>query len=373
MNLDLETLLVACALAVAVVTAVFATTAAMRHNDEANRAWTSAFSAALCVTGLEAIYGSADTPTVVVAVIDASSVFAVGAMWAGCRLLDGRSRSYMWIPFVVALAVMVPTLTQSSHPDLDLSAAIRLGTTGVFGWLTAAELFRSGMRLNFNCRILQTVFFLFGAWYIVAAAISAAAVGNGVIRRPAPESTALPFVAVFLIAAICLSALRVERAGNWWSMSAVARRRSNLDVLAADAFRDDARDRIDRATLAGGHVGLVLAEIDHLDELNSAFGRESGDRALVHFSGILRSRVPADALVGHLGAGRFVVLVVAPTPTVALTVVDAIRTGLTEASVSEGMELRVDASFGTSHSADTSATFESLLTKADADLDRVRV
>lgn len=372
MDLDLETLLIACALAIVVVTAVFATTAALRHNDEANRAWTASFAAALCATGLGAIYGTGAVPTVVVAVVDASTIFAVGALWAGCRLLDSRPRSYVWVPFVVAVGAMVPTLLQSTTPDLDLSSAIRLGVTGVFAWLTAVELLRGNMRLNLNGRILQVVFFALGAWYIGAAAISFAAAGDGRIERPPMESTALPFVGAFIVAAICLSALRVEQSGNWWSMSADARRRTRIDVLAADAFRDDARDRIDRATRAGGHVALVLAEIDQLDELNSAFGRESGDRALVHFAEILRTRVPADALIGHLGAGRFVVLLVAASTAVPLIVVEAIRTGLTEAPVSDGMELRVNASFGTSHSADTPATFESLLGRADAELDRAR-
>ncbi|MET0929525.1 MAG: GGDEF domain-containing protein [Aeromicrobium sp.] len=370
MDLELETLLIACALAIVVVTAVFATTAALRHNDEANRAWTASFAAALCATGLEAIYGTGAVPTVVVAVVDASTIFAVGAMWAGCRLLDSRPRSYTWVAFIVAVLAMVPTLLQSPNPDLDLSAAIRLGATGVFSWLTAVELLRGKMRLNLNGRILQVAFFAVGAWYIGAAAISLAAAGDGRIERPALESTALPFVGVFIVAAVCLSALRVEQSGNWWSMSADTRRRTTIDVLTADAFRDDARDRVERATLAGSHVALVLAEIDHLDELNSAFGRESGDRALVHFAEILRTRVSADALLGHLGAGRFVVLLVAASPAVPLVVVDAIRTGLTEASVSEGMELRVSASFGTSHSADTPATFDALLAKAGANLDR---
>jgi len=82
--------------------------------------------------------------------------------------------------------------------------------------------------------------------------------------------------------------------------------------------------------------------------------------------------VAADALLGHLGAGRFVVLMTAPARDTATTVVEAIRTGLTEAAVSAGMELRPDASFGTSHTVDTPATFDSLLAKADADLDRSR-
>ena len=373
MDLDLETLLIARVLPITLVTAVFATTAALRHNDEANRAWTAAFAAAMCSCGLDAIYAADGTaPTLVIAAADASTVFALGALWAGCRLLDGRPRSYIWVAVVAALGVAGVTLAQSSGPDLDVSAAARLGATGLFAWLTASELLRGPMRLNLNARILQGVFGLFGAWYVVASALSAAASGGESIGRPPVESTLLPFTAVFLVAVICLSSLRVERAGNWWSMSVEAQRRSHLQVLASASFREDAVDRIERSTLVGSHVALVLAEIDLLDELNSAFGRDSGDRALVYFSGILRSRVAADALLGHLGAGRFVVLMTAPARDTATTVVEAIRTGLTEASVSAGMELRPDASFGTSHTVDTPATFDSLLAKADADLDRSR-
>ena len=373
MDLDLETLFIARVLPIALVTAVFATIAALRHNDEASRTWTAAFAAALCVSALDAIYATdGSVPALVEAASDASTVFSLGAMWSGCRLLDGRPRSYVWVAALAAVVVAVPTLVQSSGPDPDLSAALRLGASGVFAWLTAAELLRGQMRLNLNARILQALFFAFGAWYVVAAALSAAASSGSGIHRPDIESTALPFTAVFLIAALCLSALRVERSGSWWSTSVEAPRRTRLGVLSAESFREDANDRIERATLSGSHAALVLAEIDHLDELNSAFGRESGDRALVHFSGILRSRVPADALLGHLGAGRFVVLIVTSSAEAPLIVADAIRTGLTEAPASEGMELRTDATFGTSHTADTSSTFESLLAKADADLGRSR-
>lgn len=368
MDLDLETLLIVRVMPMTLVTAIFATTAALRHNDEANRAWTAAFAAALCVCGLDAIY-SADgsAPAVVTAAGDASTVFAVGAMWSGCRLLDDRARSHIWIAVAAAVAVAAPTFWQSTDADLDLSTALRTGASGLFAWLVASELLRGKMRLNLNARILQFSYLALGTWYVVVAALSA----SGAVR-PGIISTALPFTALFLVSAVCLSALRVEQTGNWWSVSAETRRRSNLGVLAADAFREDAADRIQRATLAGGHVALVLAEIEDLDELNSAFGRQAGDSALLHFAGVLRARVPADALIGHFGAGRFVVLVVPTTSDSPSTVVDAIRTGLTESPVSEGMELRTDASFGTSHSSGTPATLDSLLGRADTDLARAR-
>lgn len=370
MELELSTLLTTCALATVTVAAVFATTAALRHNDEANRAWVAGFAGALCVTGLAAIYGiDSTTPVAVIATIDGSSVFALGATWAGCRLLDGRSRSLVWMAFVAAVLTAAPTLLGGDVIDLDLSSTLRLGVTGLIAWLCAIELMRGSMRLNLNARILQVALFVFGGWYLAAAAVWAAA-DTPVAHRPPVESTMLPFTALFIVAAICLSALRVERSGNWWSMNAETKRRTNLAVLAPEAFRDDARDRIERAAMTGRHVALVLAEIDALDELNTAFGRETGDSAMMYFTQLLRSQVPASALIGHLGAGRFAILSVTATNDAPFNVVAAIRTSLLDASPGADLEIRIDASFGTSHTLDTPATFESLLASATTDLER---
>lgn len=370
MDIDLSTLLVACALVVATVTAVFTTTAALRHNDESNRAWVAAFAGALCVTGLAAIYGvDGSTPPPVIATIDTSSVFAVGALWSGCRLLDGRRRSLILLVLVVAIGAAMPTALGGERPDLDLSSTVRLGLTGMFAWLAATELMRGPMRTNLNGRILQLTMFVLGGWFVAAAALFAASTDAW---RPTVAGTMLPFTATFVVAAICLSALRVERTGNWWSVSTESRRQSDLPVLAAESFREDGRDRVDRAAMTGHHVGLVLAEISDLDELNSAFGREAGDRALIHFTELLRSHVPASALVGYLGAGRFGVLTASSAPDATGKVVSAIRTGLLDASLDKHMEIRTDARFGTSGSS-VATTFEGLLAEATAALDRARV
>jgi diguanylate cyclase (GGDEF)-like protein len=371
MDIDLTTLLVACALVVATVTAVFTTTAALRHNDESNRAWVAAFAGALCVTGLAAIYGLDDsTPAPVIATIDTSSVFAMGALWSGCRLLDGRRRSLILVVLVLAIGAAAPAALGGANPDLDLSSAVRLGLTGLFAWLGATELLRGPMRLNLNGRLLQLTLFVVGGWFIAAAALFTASADDA--TRPTVGGTLLPFTATFVIAAICLSALRVERTGNWWSVSTESRRQSDLPVLAAGSFREDARDRVERAAMTGHHVGLVLAEISDLDELNSAFGREAGDRALIHFTELLRSHVPASALIGYLGAGRFGVLTASSTADSTSKVVSAVRTGLIDASLGEHMEIRTDAHFGTSSSS-VATTFEGLLVEATADLDRARV
>ncbi|MRK00812.1 diguanylate cyclase [Aeromicrobium sp. S22] len=371
LDIDLTTLLVACALALATVTTVFTITAALRHNDESNRTWVGAFAAALCATGLTAIYGlDRSTPAAVVATIDASWVFATGALWAGCRLLDGRRRSLILVVLLVGLAAAAPAALGGPDPDLDVVSIVRLGLSGFFAWLAATELMRGPMRLNLNARILQTTLLVVGGWFIAAAALFAAGEDGG---RPGQASTILPFTAIFVVAAICLSALRVERSGNWWSVSVESRRQSDLPVLAAESFREDARDRVERAALTGGQVGLVLAEISDLDELNSAFGRDAGDRALIHFTQVLRSHVPASALIGYLGAGRFAVLVDSAMSGATALVVSAVRTGLVEESLGERLEIRTGARFGTSGGIQVAPTFEGLLADATADLDRVRV
>lgn len=372
MELDLTTLLTCCALAIVTVAAVFATTAALRHNDEANRAWVAGLAGALCATGLAAIYGLDDsTPALVIATIDGSSVFAVGALWAGCRALDGRSRSLIWIVLVASILTALPTLLGGSEVDLDLSAALRLGITGLMAWMCAIELMRGGMRLNLNSRILQVTLFAIGGWYLASAAVFAAA-NSALSQRPTVESTLLPFAALFIVAAICLSSLRVERAGNWWSMNAETARRTNLAVLSPESFRDDARDRIERSTMTGRHLTLVLAEIDALDELNSAFGRETGDSAMMHFTQLLRSQVPATALIGHLGAGRFAILSVMTSADISDNIITAVRTGLLDSPLGEDMEIRIDASFGTSYTGDVPASFEALLSQATSDLESSR-
>lgn len=372
MDLDLPTLLTCCALATIAVAAVFSTTVALRHNDEANRAWVAGLAAALCATGLAAIYGIDDsTPVTVVAAIDASTVFALGATWAGFRALDGRARSLVWIALVAALLTALPTLLGTTDVDLDLSATLRLAVTGLMAWMCAIELMRGAMRLNLNSRILQVVLFAFGGWYLAASAVHAAA-STPLSNRPTLESTMLPFTAVFLVVTICASALRVERSGNWWSMNAATARRTNLAVLAPDPFREDARDRVDRAAMTGRHVALILAEIEALDDLNTAFGRETGDAAMMHFTELLRSRVPASALIGHLGAGRFAILSVVTTDDMSANIVAAVRTGLLDTALGKNMEIRIDASFGTSRSGEIPMTFEALLTQAHNDLESSR-
>lgn len=373
MDLDQDTLLIFSALTLVFVSSLFATTSALRHNDESNRQWTAGFAMAVCAMGLTAIYGAEGTiPTVVIAAITSSSVFSVGALWAGSRLLNGRSRSLGWVVLVVAAVVAVPTLAQGDLPNTDQSTILTLGLTGLFAWIAATEFMRGPLRRNLNSRILQLGLFAFGAWYVIAAAVTAAAAENPSISRPSTTGIVMSYTGLFILAAICLSALRVERTGNWWSMSAQASRRTNLQVLDAEAFRDDARDRIDRAAMTGAHVSLVLAEINDLDELNTAFGREAGDSSIVHFTGVLRSRVPASALIGHLGAGRFAILSVAATTAESTTIVAAIRTGLIDDRVDENMEIRSNASFGISQTSSTAPSLEALMSTANDDLESSR-
>lgn len=373
MDLDLTTLLVCCTLALLTVGTVFTATVALRHSDSANRAWAAGIAAAVCVMGLTTIYGlDSATPVAVVGVIDATCVFAVGVTWVGYRALDGRSTRLVLLIVLAAALVAAPTVLFGEPADLDMSATLRLGVSGLLAWLCAIELERGRMRMNLNSRIQQLALFVFGGWYLTSSAIIAAADGP-LAQRPTLEAQVLPLTALFIVSALCQTALRVERTGNWWSMNVETTRKSNLGVLTSEQFRNDCRDRLERADLTGRRVSLVLAEIDALEELNTAFGREAGDSAMLHFTQLLRSHVPATALLGHLGAGRFGILTVMTSDDTADNIIASIRTGLLDSRLRDDMEIRIDAIFASANNGDAPASFEGLMQSATAELERSAV
>ena len=55
-------------------------------------------------------------------------------------------------------------------------------------------------------------------------------------------------------------------------------------------------------------LALVLADVDHLREINDRLGHEAGDEALQKLAGILRVCVDDETLVGRLGDDDFAIL-----------------------------------------------------------------
>lgn len=73
-------------------------------------------------------------------------------------------------------------------------------------------------------------------------------------------------------------------------------------------FEDRLQATMTEARRCGHPLGLLLVDIDHLADINDAFGWEQGNQVLRHVAGILSASVRHSDLVARLGDDNFAVL-----------------------------------------------------------------
>jgi len=76
----------------------------------------------------------------------------------------------------------------------------------------------------------------------------------------------------------------------------------------AEAFAVRLATEFSAATTSAKPLALVLADIDHLREVNDRLGHLAGDEVLQRVAGILRARVDDEAMLGRLGDDDFAIL-----------------------------------------------------------------
>lgn len=96
-------------------------------------------------------------------------------------------------------------------------------------------------------------------------------------------------------------------------------------VIAEVHFLDRLDEELARATRAAATFTLALVEIDDLDGIDARAGLSAGNRAEGALAGLLRRHVRASDLVGHLGPGRFGLLLLGATADDSSVLVDTIR------------------------------------------------
>ncbi|WP_448661871.1 diguanylate cyclase domain-containing protein [Sphingomonas sp. CJ20] len=88
----------------------------------------------------------------------------------------------------------------------------------------------------------------------------------------------------------------------------MARRLADTDPLTGLLNR---RAFLDRAIGRPGEQVLLIADLDHFKRVNETLGHDGGDEVLRVFARILRSTVPAQALVSRMGGEEFAILTTA--------------------------------------------------------------
>jgi len=75
----------------------------------------------------------------------------------------------------------------------------------------------------------------------------------------------------------------------------------------------------------GGKAVMILADLDHLKEINDRFGHPEGDYAIKHCAENLKKSVPDSAIISRIGGDEFAILYVADTFNSTLWGDDAVR------------------------------------------------
>lgn len=108
---------------------------------------------------------------------------------------------------------------------------------------------------------------------------------------------------------------------------------------------------------AGGHVAILLIDVDRLRDVNDALGHDIGDRLLASTAKRLTTAVRPDDVVARLGGDEFLVLChdVADT-SVAMELADRVRRSLTGRLTIRQVELDVSVSVGVAITDDAALT-----------------
>ena len=118
-------------------------------------------------------------------------------------------------------------------------------------------------------------------------------------------------------------------------------------LLNRHAALDRTAAAIEAASTEGGHVAVLLIDVDRLRDVNDALGHDIGDRLLASTAKRLTTAVRPDDVVARLGGDEFLVLCHdVPDATVAMELADRVRRSLTGRLTIRQVELDVSVSVG---------------------------
>ncbi|SFN36580.1 GGDEF domain-containing protein [Mycetocola miduiensis] len=343
--LDLQTLLISSGMVVAICGASFVLNTVFGRNDPPGRLWSAGFIAGILTSISYAIWGSEPSAWWATVVGNASLVLAMGCVWSGSRIFNGRSSRLAFVLGGSAVAA-VAAVIESPHGGAWAGGFVFLFGVAVFAALAGVESLRGRMRRNLNARVLAILMLIVGGYYGTRAVVFLVATPDSELFREAFGTAVTTFVTILfvIIASTSMSLLRTERSGTRMARPIEA---GNWNGILPDAmFSTPAADRIRRATKHGEHVAFIGAEIDNMADMNTAFGRSFGDDTIESFSSILQDYLPTTAIIGRRAGAQFACVVMADDLDQAYDIIERVRAALVDEPIENSTGIRLSVSWG---------------------------
>lgn len=326
MNLDLFSVTVMTALAVAVASLTFILETVIRRDTGPGRFWAAAFFSGLSTTVAYMAWSSGVGGAPSVAAGNTLFVLVPGFMWLGSRRFNDRPVGVaLGVTALVAVLVFTMAVVQAPEmgswggwPTMASGLVVLCGAAGV-------ETLRAPLgRIRSSWALSATLLFA-AAFYALRLVLFFVEGTTGQLFSEVFGSISANFVTVMLtvVAAIVTSVLRAQRSNDrryeWLTEGGVG----SDGIMLARTFAAASTDLVARAEWRSEGVALVIIRIEGLTEIRRAFGPEAADAVSGACRLAVRRYAPASALVGEDADDRLAV------SAVAATAADARRLGAT--------------------------------------------
>jgi len=346
MNLDTLTLFYSSGVVVAAAGASFVISSIFRRDDAVARLWGLGFISGMLATIAYAVWGFGPNLWWVTAVGNAALVFALGAMWAGCRAFNGK-RPFLWAVGIITLLVFIAVIIHGPNGGEWAGAPASYIAIVAFSTATIVATLRGNLRPRINARILSVVFSAVAAYYFARTIIYFVygETSDEFLTIFGTVNTTLLNIGFLTIASISFSVLQSERRPDE-RRERSSDRASIPGVASLRLFEQQAQDWLRRAHHNDDSLTLAIIEVQNLDEMNIALGSDYGDRAIQTVGWFTLDNVPTTSIVGRLGPRQFGVLTQSPAVGQSRAIAERVMTAIAEHPIDEIEGVRAMATFG---------------------------
>lgn len=367
MNLDTESVFAVAGITVTVCAVIFILNVVLVRNDRLGRLWMLAFLTLILLMGT--MVASILNPELwwAYGVSNGIFVFALGVLWSGLRLANGRT-TRLYVPIVLGGVVALAALVRGpSGGEWAGSPAHFIGTALITA-LGALECFRGRVGAGVNGRIVGFALATTSAYYL-ARLIGFVALGVDHPWFPplfGPMPDAILLSCLLVAGTIGLSAVHAEvrQPADGFGRS----RASGIPgVLASAEFQEHVERWLDRSVRDRSTLVFAVFRIRDLDDIAVAFGRPSSEQTALEVGRALVARLPAASLLGRVSTSVYAAVMPLPIDSDVEDVLARIEAELARTAVDDADRFRASVAVSWTTTRAGGASWEDLLAAVERD------